>query len=84
MRDGRVVAVEAVERMTDEARSALGRQHPRPLHQRRVVAHVLPVAASQDRPPVAQLVLFEIDNRLFHHGEGMPTRWSRPTGGREK
>lgn len=63
---GRVVAMETVETMTDETRPALGRLHPRPLHQRRIVPHVLPVAAGQNRPPVSQLVPFEADNWLFH------------------
>jgi hypothetical protein len=42
------------------------RQDPRPFYQRRIMAHVLPVAASQNRPPVAYLVLFIPDYFLSH------------------
>jgi len=41
-------------------------QHPRPVGHRRLVTHVLPVAAGQIRHPIAMFVLVVSRDRLVH------------------
>lgn len=62
-------------------------QHPGMVGQRRVMAHVLPVAAGQNSPPIPHFVLVKTDNGLLHCLTGAPSdtrqkpvKWAiRPT-----
>lgn len=74
------VAALAIEQIAEELVSPLLRQHPRSFDQRRVVAHVLPVSAGENGPPITQFVLIEGNDTLFHDfGNGVRYHcpWSR-------
>ena len=61
-----LVAELAIQRKAQKAAAPFFRSHPRPLDQRRVVAHVLPVAAGQNGPPIPLLILLKADYDLLH------------------
>ena len=61
-----LIAMLAIQWVAQEAAAAFLCLHPRPLDQRRVVAHVLPVAAGQNGPPIPLLILLKADDDLLH------------------
>jgi hypothetical protein len=52
--------------MTQEPLSASLAEYPEPVRQWRIVAHMLPVSASQNCPPLPLVVLVKVDNLLPH------------------
>ena len=62
----RLAAAGLMPESPEEAATAVLCQYPGPVDERWVVAHVLAVAAGGDGSPVAQFVLIEADDFLFH------------------
>ena len=63
---GRRVAQHAVQHLAEPRAATLLREHPRPQLPRRIMPHVLVVAAGQFRDPVALIVLMKACDRLLH------------------
>jgi hypothetical protein len=61
-----LVAEAALEGRTQALLPSLGLQDPRPGVERRLVAHVLPVAASELGDPLALRVQMKADDRALH------------------
>ena len=61
-----LLAEAAAERGAEALSPALGLEHPRPRVERRLVAHVLPMAAIELGDPIALRVELEADDLAFH------------------
>jgi hypothetical protein len=66
-----LVAFFAVKDRAQTAPAPLARNHPLPVHPRRIVPHVLAVPAVQVGNPMALLVLMETDDLALHGGTGL-------------
>ena len=55
-----------MQRVAQETASTSFRKNPRPSDKRRIVAHMLPVATSENGSPIATFILIKTDDRLFH------------------
>jgi len=55
-----------VQRVAQETVSTSFGKNPRPSDKRRIVAHMLPVATSENGSPIATIILIETDDLLFH------------------
>jgi hypothetical protein len=76
---GRLVADHAVQHLAQPRAATLLREHPRPQLPRRIVPHVLVMAAGQFRDPVVLIVLMKACYRLLHgspRGDLADSIWS--------
>lgn len=66
-----LVAFLALQILPDAALPPFKGQHPGPTHERRLMAHVLPVPAGQVGDPIALLILMKVDDGLIHRTQNV-------------
>jgi hypothetical protein len=64
---GRIRAILAVQVCTKVLHAPFCCQHPGTIRERRLMTHMLPMAASQVSHPIAMLILMKTNNRLLHN-----------------
>ena len=60
------IALLATQGGADELLPAFSRDHPGPVHPRRIMANVLPVAAVQIGHPIQSFILLKTNDPAFH------------------